>query len=239
MPAMQSLPVRFFPPQFHRALRALCLTTLVGAALVGAPRTAEAALQATPHSTAQALSAPAAELVRWIAQHGNNEARPYVVVDKQRARVWVFDAQHRQLASTAALLGQTLGDHEVSDIRTRNIATLARDARITPAGRFVTEPGVNLQGEDVVWMDYDAGLAMHRVRPGLAHAARLKRLAREVASEQRVSLGCVVLPVAFYENVIRPVLGRRAGVVYVLPEQGTLSAWLPRWMQATHTARAS
>ena len=175
----------------------------------------------------------------WIARTGNNEGRPYVVVDKRQARAWAFDAQHRHLANTPALLGLSLGDQEVADIRTRNVATLAKDARITPAGRFVTEPGVNLQGEDVIWMDYDAGLAMHRVRPDLAQASRLKRLANAVATEQRVTMGCVVLPVAFYEAVIRPHLGGQAGVVYVLPEHSALQAWLPRWDRSVQSTRAS
>lgn len=221
MPGMLSLNLR-------TGLLSTCLASLLmGTAALAAPSTAPArpaALQATP--------APAAGLLRWIAHTANNEGRPYVVVDKRQARVWVFDAQHRPLASSAALLGLTAGDHEVADIRTRNVAKLTRDARITPAGRFVTEPGINLQGEDVVWLDYDAGLAMHRVRPGLAQASRNKRLAEGVASAQRISMGCVVLPVAFYEGVIRPLLGRQAGVVYVLPEHGPLQPWLARWDRA-------
>ncbi len=195
--------------------------------------------QATePSRSAQALSAPASELRRWVAHTGNHASRPYVVVDKQQARVWVFDAQHQQLASSPALLGLARGDHEVPDIATRDVLRLARDARITPAGRFNTEPGVNIQGEPVVWLDYEAGLAMHRVRPGLAQAARLKRLAAEVASAQRVSMGCVVLPVAFYEGVIQPLLGQQGGVVYVLPEHSPLQSWLARWAQGSQNASA-
>ena len=36
--------------------------------------------------------------------------------------------------------------------------------------------------------------------------------------DRRISLGCVVVPVAFYESVIAPTLGQSRGVVYVLPE---------------------
>lgn len=218
---------------------ALAASSAVWATPASAVAVSAPASSVQPVSALAPLSAPAADVLSWIARTGNNEGRPYVVVDKQKARVWVFDAQHRRLASTPALLGLTVGDHEVPDIRTRNVATLSKDARITPAGRFVTEPGVNVHGEDVIWMDYDAGLAMHRVRPGLAQASRLKRLANEVASEQRVSMGCVVLPVAFYEGVIRPLLGKQAGVVYVLPERSSLQAWLPRWDRGTQSARAS
>ena len=31
-------------------------------------------------------------------------------------------------------------------------------------------------------------------------------------------IGCVVVPVAFYEQVVAPVLGHQRAVVYVLPE---------------------
>lgn len=220
-------------------LAALMSALTLSAAPASARGVASAPASADPAATAKGLTAPAAELLSWIAHTGNNAGAPYVVVDKREARVWVFDAQHRPLGSTAALLGLALGDQEVADIRQRDVTRLAKDARITPAGRFATEPGLNIQGEDVVWLDYAAGLAMHRVRPGLAQASRLKRLAEQVASAQRVSMGCVVLPVAFYEGVIRPLLGRQAGVVYVLPEHGALQAWLPRWELATRTAKAS
>jgi len=91
-------------------------------------------------------------------------------------------------------------------------------ARTTPAGRFASEPGRNLDGEAVVWFDYDAGLAIHRLRADAARPARLQRLASRLPAAQRVSAGCVVVPVAFYETRVEPLLGRRRGVVYVLPE---------------------
>lgn len=194
------------------------------------------AAPALPASSPAPLSQAAAELLSWIAQTGNHAGAPYVVVDKRQARMWVFDAQHRLLGASPALLGLTVGDREAADITQRDVTRLSKDARITPAGRFASEPGVNLQGEDVIWLDYAAGLALHRVRPGLAQASRLQRLAAEVASAQRVSMGCVVLPVAFYERVLRPVLGQGAGVVYVLPEHSPLPTWLPSWSAPTHTA---
>lgn len=239
MPGMLSLnPLNACRAALRRPLSCLMPVLLVAALMSPAAQAAPTpAVQ--PAAAAVAVSEPAAELLRWVGHTGNNEGKPYVVVDKQRARVWVFNAEHRQVASTPALLGLALGDQEVTDIRTRNVATLAKEARITPAGRFVTEPGINIHGEDVVWLDYEAGLAMHRVRPGLAQASRLQRLAGGVASAQRVSMGCVVLPVAFYEGVIRPLLGRQAGVVYVLPEHSAVGTWLARWGQATRTASAS
>jgi hypothetical protein len=230
----------------HLGRSLLCAACLMPAlASTGAQATPRASLASAGPATAtrpphlSALSAPAAELVRWVRRTDNHAGRPYVVVDKQQARVWVFDAQHQPVASSAALLGQARGDHEVPDIATRDVTQLALEARITPAGRFDTEPGVNLQGEPVVWLNHDAGLAMHRVRPGLAQAGRLQRLAAGVASAQRVSMGCVVLPVAFYDAVIQPLLGQQTGVVYVLPEHSSVQSWLSRWGQAGRLVSAS
>ena len=239
MPAMSSSNPSCVRPALWRRFLPAVFSSVLGAALIAPTAHALPASPARAQAPASSLTAPAAELLQWVAHTGNNEGRPYVVVDKRQARIWVFDGQHRPLASTAALLGLTVGDQEVADIRSRDVRTLAPQARITPAGRFVTEPGVNLSGEDVVWMDYEAGLAMHRVRPGLAQAARLKRLAAEMPSQQRVSMGCVVLPVAFYLDVIQPLLGQRSGVVYVLPEQSALKPWLARWEQGLHSAKAA
>ena len=40
--------------------------------------------------------------------------------------------------------------------------------------------------------------------------------------DNRSTLGCVVVPVAFYLDVVEPLLGRSSGVVYVLPETGSV-----------------
>ena len=90
--------------------------------------------------------------------------------------------------------------------------------RTTPAGRFVTQPGRNIAGEPIVWMDYEQALAIHRLRPGRAHTMRAARLEQSDPADRRLSLGCVVVPVKFYLGVIEPLLGPRSGVVYVLPE---------------------
>jgi hypothetical protein len=74
----------------------------------------------------------------------------------------------------------------------------------------------------VVWFDYDAGLAIHRLRPAAGPEFRAQRLASQRPDDHRVSAGCVIVPVEFYEDVIAPALSRRRGVVYVLPEMRDL-----------------
>ena len=145
----------------------------------------------------------------------------FAIVDKQAARLMLFHDDGSLAGSSPALLGRDRGDHSVPGVGERTqTGTLRPGDATTPAGRFESEPGRNLQGEDIVWVDYEAAFAIHRVRPGVAQAGRLRRLAASDAQGKRVSAGCVVVPVAFYERVVHPLMGRRIGVVYVLPDNG-------------------
>jgi hypothetical protein len=55
---------------------------------------------------------------------------------------------------------------------------------------------------------------------------RTQRLTSDSAQGKRLSWGCVVVPVAFYENVVGRVLGRTRSVVYVLPETRSVADFL-------------
>ncbi|MDB5858463.1 MAG: hypothetical protein JWQ76_2152 [Ramlibacter sp.] len=167
------------------------------------------------------LKAPpdALRLVEWIHRSGDNHGRPFAVVDKRNARLYVFGADGRLAGSTVALLGATRGDHTVPGVSERaQTGSIRSDERTTPAGRFEAQPGQNLQGEHVVWVDYDSAFAIHRVRPGKSWKMRAERLASASPADKRVSWGCVVVPVEFYRRVVGPVLGAERSVVYVLPE---------------------
>ena len=69
-----------------------------------------------------------------------------------------------------------------------------------------------------MWVDYDAAVSMHRVRPNVKAERRLERLATPTAADNRTTYGCINVPVAFYDTYVEPALGHRQGVVYVLPE---------------------
>jgi len=191
------------------------------AALHGATDAATAA--SSPRGFAdEPASADARYAARWVAGQGDNQEMPFVIVDKKNARIFVFEPDGRLRAASAVLLGAGPGDVSVPGIAGRDPASLQRHERTTPAGRFVSEPGHNLKGEDIVWVDYDAKIAIHRLRPDAARAQRAERLASRATDDKRVSFGCIVVPVGFYENVIKPALGHRPGVIYVLPEDGTV-----------------
>lgn len=168
-------------------------------------------------------SAQARQTAQWALESGDAAGRPFLIVDKKSARLFAFDAAGRLLAATPVLLGATRGDHSVPGVGERaQTGQVAPDERTTPAGRFLTEPGRNLDGEHVIWIDYEAALAIHRLRPGRSHQLRAARLEASEPDERRLSLGCVVVPVGFYLDVIEPLLGSRRGVVYVLPEAQSL-----------------
>ncbi|WBY00966.1 L,D-transpeptidase [Ramlibacter tataouinensis] len=193
------------------------------AALCAAWALACAAVAAAPAAgaTGQGPQGEAQDMLRWVAASGDAQGHPFLIVDKKAARLYAFRPDGRLLAATDVLLGSAPGDHSVPGVGERaQSGTLAPQERTTPAGRFLTQPGRNLDGEHVIWFDYDAALAIHRLRPGRSHRLRAARLAGSQPHERRLSLGCVVVPVAFYLDVIEPLLGKRAGVVYVMPETG-------------------
>lgn len=170
-------------------------------------------------------SAEARATLSWVLDSADHGALPFAIVDKKNARLFVFHGDGRLIGASPALLGLAPGDHSVPGAGQR-VSQLAPDERTTPAGRFRSEPGHNLDGDDIVWVDYDAAIAIHRVRPGAAQERREQRLASPTAADNRVSLGCIVVPVAFYDTVVKPVLGRQRGVVYVLPETQPAQAML-------------
>jgi hypothetical protein len=161
-------------------------------------------------------------LAQWVAGRNDHAGAPFVIVDKRQAQVFVFDGQARLRALSPVLLGQALGDASAPGVGAKAIADVLPHERTTPAGRFIAEPGHNARGEDVVWVDYDAAVSMHRVVTSNAAEQRLQRLASPSAADNRISYGCINVPAAFYDAHIRPTLARQHGVIYVLPDHLTL-----------------
>jgi hypothetical protein len=189
-----------------------------------APRRWTVLLRGAAACTLLALQMPAMAqvsletLLAWVQSSGDNQGADFVVVDKQAAQIHVFDGRGHARASSPVLVGLAPGDRSVPGIGERNMRDIRPEERTTPAGRFVTEPGLNLQHEDIVWIDYDAAVSMHRVRATQAAERRLERLATPTPLDNRISYGCVNVPAAFYDAYIQPIWGQRRGLVYVLPE---------------------
>jgi hypothetical protein len=175
---------------------------------------------------AQQASSDARLVMRWARQAGDAQGRPFAIVDKKRAQIFVFDRSGRLAGSASALIGQAPGDSSAPGVGDIPPAMIPVALRTTPAGRFISQPGRNRNGEAVVWFDYAAALTIHRLRPAAASERRPERLASATVDDNRMSLGCVVVDEVFYDAVIAPVLGRERGVVYVLPEQTDVPRWL-------------
>lgn len=163
-------------------------------------------------------SPEARHVADWVADSRDNANAEFIIVDKRDARVYVFDVDARLRGSSPVLLGAAFGDESVPGIGTRPIAEVRPEERTTPAGRFVAERGRNLHGEDVVWVDYDAAVSMHRVRATKPAEMRLERLDTPTVDDNRISYGCINVPVAFYEAYVSSTVETQRAIVYVLPE---------------------
>lgn len=163
-------------------------------------------------------SKDARQLADWVANTHDNGGAEFMIVDKRNARVYVFDATARLRGASPVLLGAAKGDDTVPGIGSRPLSEVKLEERTTPAGRFVAERGRNHKGEDVVWVDYDAAVSMHRVRATKPIERRLERLATPTMADNRISYGCINVPVAFYETYVSPTVASKRGIVYVLPE---------------------
>ncbi len=176
---------------------------------------------AQPGGAAEGAAKAAAEVQamrQWVLGAQDNEGRPFAIIDKQQAQLWLFDARGQPAGSTPVLLGAARGDISVPGIGERPIQAIRPEERTTPAGRFIAEPGHNAQGEDIFWVDYDAAVSMHRVRATNPAERRLQRLASPTPADNRISYGCINVPVAFYDQRLRPLFTSARGVVYLLPE---------------------
>ncbi|NML15865.1 murein L,D-transpeptidase [Azohydromonas sp. G-1-1-14] len=194
--------------------------------------TQEGVLHAAPRPADAPAQDEAQRFARGVLESNDHRQRPFAVVDKKQARLVLYAPDGRVLGAAPVLLGLQPGDHAVPGVGRKPLSAIRPDERTTPAGRFETEPGRNLAGELLVWFDYAEGLALHRLRPAPARERRAGRLASATPADNRISLGCVVVDPAFYTSVVQPVLGRRRGVIYVLPEHQPLAAVFERQLLA-------
>jgi hypothetical protein len=231
------------PPQtFGAKLASRVCFTLAAAALtaIGAPASASAsapnslAMPSTPAATGMASpsagepkradfkdAAPsdeARQLADWILDSNNNRRLPFLIVDKQQATVFAFHADGLLRGTAPVLLGMAIGDDSAPGIGQRKLSAIRPEERTTPAGRFVAALDRNLHGADILWVDYDAAISLHRVITSTPKERRAQRLASPTPLDNRISYGCINVPVAFFDHVIGPAFKGTNGIVYVLPE---------------------
>ena len=171
----------------------------------------------------QKPSRDARQVADWAVVTRDNQGLPFFIVDKKFARLYVFDPSGRLRGSSTILLGLARGDDSVPGVGERQLKQIKPWERTTPAGRFVGELGRNAHGKDVVWVDYDNGVSMHRVITNNPKEHRLARMASTKVADKRISYGCINVPARFFDSSVKPALFARKAVIYVLPEKKALT----------------
>lgn len=220
-------PAAFMQQEAQFRTRLACLVVLgaiigaqpsvAGPSGNGAPATAMPHLRRADFAHEHA-SPEVRHIADWVLDSMNNGGLPFAIVDKIDAKVFVFSAGGTLRGAAPALLGSALGDDSVPGIGDKKLANILPGERTTPAGRFAVEMGRNMRGEEILWVDYDAAVSLHRVITSNPKEHRAQRLATPTPLDNRITYGCINVAEAFYLNVVHPVFSKSPGIVYVLPE---------------------
>ena len=211
------------------AFAGLSMAAAMPAAAVREAQTPASAWEQTIDSQDRGLqgsSDAATRVVDWIAASGNNHSLPYIIVDKQAARAFLFDAEGKQVADAPVLIGRALGDDASPGIGTKTLAEIGPAEKTTPAGRFLAKFGWAGRGHEVLWVDYATSVALHTIPVGNKEH-RTKRMLSSTIEDNRITFGCINVPKKFYYGKVRPFFRNGGGYVYVLPDTKPLEAVFP------------
>jgi hypothetical protein len=164
------------------------------------------------------ISADVQRFAQWATHSGDHQRLPFIVVDKINATASAFDAAGRHIRSTPVLLGMGIGDTFAPGVADMDMHQTQPWQRITPAGRFFAEEDLNLQGERVLWVDYDTAIAIHKLSAKRTKQRRHERIRSPSPTDNRITFGCINVPPAFYDQVVHPNFRAKGGIVYVLPD---------------------
>lgn len=155
----------------------------------------------------------------WVVNSADNQNLPFIIVDKESAEVFAFDADGRLYEAAPALLGMGKGDFTAPGVGKIPLLQIPPAERTTPAGRFVSKIVLDSHGDEVLLLDYDIALTLHAVIEGRPQEHRAERLASATSSDNRISFGCINVPKLFFKNVIQSKFSSTNSIVYILPEE--------------------
>ncbi len=178
----------------------------------------------------------AAQLAAWVTQAGDNGARPFAIVDKLAAEVFVFDADGQLLGGAPVLVGLARGDDSSAGIGDKTLAAIRPDERTTPAGRFVGGFGPASGGKTVFWVDYADAISLHPVVTTNPKEHRLTRIKSSAPEDHRISFGCINVPARFYEAVVLKAFAGGSAIVYILPDTRPLEDVFPAFASTTQAS---
>ncbi len=202
---------------------ALGLVFAVASTAAARPHPAPVQVDAAERGASPAVQ----RLKAWVLSNDDHQGLPFVLIDKVNAHVFAFNGDGQLLGATPVLLGLARGDIAPPGIGDRPLSTITPDERITPSGRYVASLGQNLTDGTVLWIDYDGALSLHPVVRGRPSDNRLQRLTSPTTDDNRISYGCVNVPVPFFREVIAPAFRGTVGIVYILPEQLPMAEVFP------------
>ncbi|MDO9215899.1 MAG: hypothetical protein Q7U14_01420, partial [Lacisediminimonas sp.] len=167
----------------NRVGRGLLLCAALLAAGIGLPAMAAElpptsglqVVNADVWSDAAGASTEVRNMADWVLDSNDHQGLPFIVIDKAHAKVFVFAGDGRLRGTAAALLGMAKGDDATPGIGNRPLSTIRPEERTTQAGRFVAALDRNLHGVEILWIDYDTALSLHRVVKGTAREQRAQR----------------------------------------------------------------
>lgn len=157
------------------------------------------------------------DMADWVVNSRDNLNKPFAIVDKVNAKVYVFEENGKPYGAAPVLLGLAKGDHSVPGIGDKPLSLIPPKDRTTPAGRYETLIGRNTKGKEILWLDYELALSMHAVVKGVARDRRAQRLASPTHLDNRISFGCINVPKLFFKD-IKNKFSKKGGIVYILPE---------------------
>jgi hypothetical protein len=196
-----------------------------------------ASSEATPELSP---SAAATRVIDWIVASGDNGALPYIVIDKNNAALFLFDAKGAPLGTAPVLIGVAIGDDATPGIGSKNLAEIGPAEKTTPAGRFLAKYGLAAGRQRVLWVDYATSVALHPIPTGYnPKERRRQRMLSPTSDDNRITFGCINVPSAFYTKSVQPQFRKKGGYVYVLPDTKPLEAVFPSlWVQPVKAAAA-
>lgn len=174
------------------------------------------------------LSAEAMRVADWISASKDNSSLPYIIVDKTNASLFLFDAKGKSLGKVPVLIGVAVGDDASPGIGSKNLAEIGPAEKTTPAGRFLAKFGLAGR-EKILWVDYATSVALHPIPKGVSKKERRReRMLSPTSDDNRITFGCINVPMAFYSKTVRPLFQKKGGYVYVLPDTKALEVVFPR-----------
>lgn len=207
--------------------------------------TADAGPRRQTSARSEAISADMQHIAAWAVHSGDHKRLPFIIIDKRNARAAAFDSTGKLVRSTPVLLGMGIGDRFPPELADVDMKHTLPHQRITPAGRYVAEEGRNLEGKTVLWIDYDFGIALHKIPAKRTKQRRHERMVSPDPAQHRITYGCVNVPPAFYDGVVRRHFKARGGIVYVLPDSAPVKTVFksydvdPRLLHTSGQARAT